>query len=265
MRGVACCMLGLLGVWSAGAAQAAGNVGPAGPATYDLADKDGRIRTQFVPRHEVVLSSELAAKIASLPFREGESFRAGQVLVAFDCTLYQAQLNKSRAAQEAAQQSLAVNRRLNELNSIGALELQQAEARAKETAAEVAFNQATVTKCSIAAPFAGRVAKRQVAAYQYVTPGTPLLGIVDVSPPELQLIVPSRWVGWLKPGTRFSVQIEELGRSFNARVTRIGARIDPVSQSVSLSGAVDDAGAALLPGMSGWASFDVPDPARSSR
>jgi membrane fusion protein (multidrug efflux system) len=255
----ACSLAALMSAASVFAVPPGNSPAPAATsATYDLSDKDGRIRTQFVPRHEVVLSSELAAKIASLPLREGESFRAGQTLVAFDCTLYQAQLNKSRAAQEAAQQSLAVNRRLNELNSIGALELQQAEARAKETAAELAFNQATVSKCGIAAPFAGRVAKRLVAAYQYVTPGTPLLGIVDADQPELQLIVPSRWVAWLKPGTRFSVQIDELGKSFAARVTRIGARIDPVSQSVSLTGSVEGAGALLLPGMSGWASFTLP-------
>lgn len=225
---------------------------------YAGSDKDGRIRTQFMSRNEVVVSSELSAKIASLPLREGDAFRAGQTLVVFDCTLFQAQLSKAQAMRDAARESLATLRRLAELNSVGALELQQAEARAKEGAAELAYMQATVGKCSIHAPFAGRIAKRLVANHQYVTPGTPLLGLVDSGELELQLIVPSRWLAWLKPGSRFTVQVDELGRRVEARVVRVGARIDPVSQSVGLGAVVEGNGAGLLPGMSGWASFVTP-------
>lgn len=218
-------------------------------------EKDGRIRTQFAPRNEVVISSELSAKIGSLPLREGDAFRAGQTLVAFDCTLYQAQLAKALATRDAARETLVTTKRLAELDSVGALEVRQAEARAKESAAEVAYMQATVSKCGIAAPFSGRIAKRMVANHQYVTPGTPLLGLIDTSELELQLIVPSRWLVWLKPGSRFKVQVDELGRAVDARVVRIGARIDAVSQSVGLTGTVEGSAAGLLPGMSGWASF----------
>jgi len=115
--------------------------------------------------------------------------------------------------------------------------------------------QATVAKCSIAAPFAGRVAKRLVAAHQYVTPGTPLLGILDTGVLELQMIVPSRWLAWLKPGQHFSVQVDELGKTVAGQVARIGARIDPVSQSIAITGVIDGNTAQLLPGMSGWATF----------
>ena len=231
---------------------------PALPEGYSAGDKDGRIRTQFTPKNEVVISSELSAKIASLSLREGDSFRAGQMLVGFDCTMFQAQLTKAQVTRDATRQTLTVNQRLAELNSIGTLEVQLAEARAKEAAAEVAYMQATVSKCSIAAPFAGRVAKRLVANHQYVTPGTPLLGLIDSGELELQLIVPSRWLVWLKAGSKFAVQVDELGRSINARVIRIGARIDPVSQSVGLTAVVDGNAAGLLPGMSGWASFPIP-------
>jgi multidrug efflux pump subunit AcrA (membrane-fusion protein) len=115
--------------------------------------------------------------------------------------------------------------------------------------------QATVHRCSIQAPFSGRVAKRLAANYQYVTPGTPLLGLIDTSELELQLIVPSQWLTWLKVGGRFQVQVDELGRQVNARVVRLGARIDPVSQTVGLTGVVEGSPAGLLPGMGGWATF----------
>lgn len=216
---------------------------------------DNRIRTQFAPRNEVVISSELAAKISSLPLREGDAFRAGQTLVAFDCSLFQAQLGKARATLDTARQTLVVQTRLAELNSTGALELQQAQGRVNEGTAEVAYSQATVNRCTIHAPFTGRIAKRLAANYQYVTPGTPLLGLIDTSELELQLIVPSQWLTRLKVGSKFQVQVDELGTQVGARIVRLGARIDPVSQTIGVTGVVEGTPAGLLPGMGGWATF----------
>lgn len=216
---------------------------------------DNRIRTQFAPRNEVVISSELAAKISSLPLREGDAFRAGQTLVAFDCSLFQAQLGKARATLDTAKQTLVVQTRLAELNSTGALELQQAQGRVNEGTAEVAYTQATVNRCTIHAPFTGRIAKRLAANYQYVTPGTPLLGLIDTSELELQLIVPSQWLTRLKVGSKFQVQVDELGTQVGARIVRMGARIDPVSQTIGVTGVVEGTPAGLLPGMGGWATF----------
>ncbi len=234
---------------------------PAAPAAvaagknFAEPDRDGRIRTQLSARETAVIASEISARIARLPLKEGDSFRAGQPLVAFDCALFEAQLHKAEASNEAARKTLAVQQRLAELNSASRLELEQAESRVKESAAEAAYMRATVGKCVIPAPFAGRVAKRLAAGAEFATPGRPLLEIVDGSPPELQLIVPSRWLARLKPGSEFTVTVDELGQSYPARVIRIGARIDPVSQSVTITGQVNGNHAGLQPGMSGWASF----------
>lgn len=227
----------------------------AGTTPEAAPDSDGRIRTQLISKNEVVISSELAAKISSLPLREGNAFRRGELLVGFDCDTYQAELQKAKASTESAQQLLDVNTRLAALHSVGQLEVDQAASKLKEAQAETAVMSSTVQKCQIRAPFNGRVAGRKVANFQYVTPGTPLLELVDTGDLELQMIVPSKWLAWLKTGTGFTVQIDELGQRFPARVTRIGARINAVSQSVTLTGTISGSHNSLLPGMSGWASF----------
>src|SRR5262245_24985886 len=71
-------------------------------AADDRGTGDGRIRVQLMSRHAVTLSSEIPAKIASLPVVEGAAFQKGQVLVEFDCTSYRAQLRKAQASMEAA-------------------------------------------------------------------------------------------------------------------------------------------------------------------
>lgn len=221
------------------------------------AGKDGRIRVQLVAYQQSVLSSELSAKIASMPFREGDTFLAGQTLVSFDCGLFRAQRDKAEASAEAARQTLKVDQRLAQLNSIGALDVELASAKVKETEAEAGAMRATVGKCTLTAPFAGRVAKLDAQAFEYVAPGKPLLEVLDTHRLELQMIVPSKWLAWLKIGNRFSVRVDELDRDYSAHIVRLGARIDPVSQSVSLAGEVEGTHPELLPGMSGAAMFKV--------
>jgi membrane fusion protein, multidrug efflux system len=219
------------------------------------ADPQGRIRTQLSARNAVTLSAEIAARIASLPVREGDSFRAGQTIVSFDCGLYQSQLQKAEAAVEGANAVLKTDLRMADLNAIGQGELDQARARLKEAQADVAAARQQTSRCAIAAPFTGRVARRRAAAFEYVTPGTPLLDVVETGHLELQMIVPSKWLAWLRPGLAFSVDVDELGARFAARVQRIGAQIDPVSQTVTVFGLIDGTPPRLLPGMSGWAVF----------
>jgi len=242
IQGVAALMAGLAAAQSATPAM-------------EAQGKEGRIRVQLAARNEVEVSSEIAAKIAQLDLREGDPFHAGQTLVAFDCSLYAAQLHKAEATLDAAKQLSSVNQRLSELHSVGALEVQQAEAKVKEGSAEVAYMRSTVGKCAIAAPFSGRVSKRYASAQQYATPGKPILQILDTGNLEVQMIVPSKWLTWLKPGAHFQVQVDELGRQYPAKVTRLGARIDPVSQSLPVTAEIDTKAPELLPGMSGFAVF----------
>ena len=216
---------------------------------------EGKIRTQLMAKQSVTLSSELSATISKLPVEEGGSFQRGQVLVEFQCDGYRAQLRKAEATLEAAQQLLKVNTRLAQLNSIGELEVSQAEGKSKEAEADLKIMQTVVNKCVIEAPFSGRVAKRTASTYQYLSPGNPIVDLLDTSQLELRMIVPSNWLAWIKPGETFSVQVGELNRSYSAHVTRTGAQIDPVSQSVLVFGIIESHDDALLPGMSGWASF----------
>jgi len=78
-----------------------------------------------------------------------------------------------------------------------------------------------------------------------------LLEILDDSALELDFIVPSKWLVWLKSNQSFQVAIDETGKTYPAKVQRIGARVDPVSQSIKLSAVIDGKFSELVAGMSG--------------
>lgn len=219
------------------------------------AEKGERIRVQLSSVQQTTISSEISAKISDLPVREGEAFTTGQVLISFDCSLLTSQRNKADAAFEAAAATYKVNKKLADLGSLSALELDQSKAKVKETEAELEAMNTYVSKCTLRAPFAGRVAKLYAENYQYLTPGRQIMDIIDTSQLEVRLIVPSRWLRWLKTGSTFIVHIEETGKSYKAVVIRLNPRIDALSQSIALMARIDGRYPELLPGMSGWANF----------
>lgn len=209
------------------------------------------VRAQISPQRYTVLSSQLAGQVTDLTLREGDRFKEGQVLVGLDCDIHQARLDRARAAEEAAQRKLAVAGRLDQLSSISRLEVDDAASQVAMLKAEMALNRTMVEHCRIKAPFSGRVAAKYVQRWQYVGEGEKLLEILDDKDLELEMIIPSRWLTWLKPGHPFSLRIDELGRDVPAQITRLGAKIDPVSQSVKVYGRISGKDDGLLPGMSG--------------
>lgn len=216
------------------------------------------IRAQLLPRRFTTLAAEIGAKINRLPVPEGGSFKAGQLLVAFDCSMPQAMLKKVRAELKGAEQIHKANRRLEELNSIGQVELEQSAANVAKLNAEVGAQQAVLGKCNLVAPFSGRVAEQKAREQQYAQPGQPLLDILDDSSLELEFLVPSSWLRWLKVGQGFQVDIDETRKTYPAKFIRIGARVDPVSQSIKVVAAIDGKFPELLTGMSG--RVHVPQP-----
>lgn len=235
----------------AGAVEPPVTTKPSARADAPSALDSREIRAQLAPRRFTTLAAEIGAKINSLPVIEGGRFKAGQTLVQFDCVLQRAQLDKARASLDSADNTLRANKRLAELNSVGQVELQNSEAEVQKARAEVAINAAVLAKCNIAAPFAGRVAEQKVREQQFVQPGQALLDILDDSTLQLEFIVPSKWLAWVRLGSRFQVRIDETGISYPAKVLGIGARVDPVSQSVKLTAMIDGKFGELVAGMSG--------------
>lgn len=205
-------------------------------------------------RDQAVLASELAGRIVELPFSEGESFKKGQTLARFDCSAYQAQLNAAQAASRGANEELAHNRQLAALKSVGRFEVARAEARLSESQAQSQVYQVQVKRCSVIAPFDGQVVARKVQRYESVAAGAPLLDVVDNRTLEIHLLIPSRWISRLKSGQSFTFVPDETGQPLQAKVERLGARIDEGSQTLLLVASLLDA-KGLLSGMSGTARF----------
>jgi multidrug efflux pump subunit AcrA (membrane-fusion protein) len=164
----------------------------------------------------------------------------------------------AQALAVQAEKTFAINQRLTQLKSIGELELAVSAAEVQKTKADLASANAIASKCSISAPFNGVTVEQRAREFQYATPGEALLDILDDRSLEVELIAPSRWLSWLKPDYPFQLHVDETGRTYQAKIVRIGARVDPVSQSIKVVGEITTDAPELRAGMSGRALIAAP-------
>jgi multidrug efflux pump subunit AcrA (membrane-fusion protein) len=68
--------------------------------------------------------------------------------------------------------------------------------------------------------------------------------------------VPSKWLQWLRVGSAFNFKVDETGDVLQAKVERISAAVDAVSQTVKVVASVPKSPANVLPGMSGRVLLD---------
>jgi membrane fusion protein, multidrug efflux system len=208
------------------------------------------------PVNEAMISTDLLFPIQSLPFREGEHFSKGDVLASFDCGDLAAQVKSAQAAFHAEQITRDNNARLAKSKAVGNVEVELAAAKADQAEGELQAYQSKMSRCVIRAPYDGRIAVMRAHAHEIPEPNQPLMQIVGEGELEIETLLPSNWLRWLKPGSRFTIAIDETGKSYPAEVARIGAVVDPVSQTVKVIGRLSGDATGVLPGMSGPTSFD---------
>jgi hypothetical protein len=80
--------------------------------------------------------------------------------------------------------------------------VQAAEAELDVAQAQRAVAARNVEKCRIIAPFAGVVLERQAQVGAMATPGTPLLRLVDLAPPEIEAQIQAAWADELPARVR---------------------------------------------------------------
>jgi membrane fusion protein, multidrug efflux system len=125
------------------------------------------------------------------------------------------------------------------------LETAVTAAEARRRAAE-----ARLEDLIIRAPFAGRLGTRAVSLGAYVSPGTRITTLDDLSRVRFDFSVPENLLSRLKVGQMGYARSAAFGdRKFEGKVTVIDPRVDPVTRTVRLTAEIDNPDEALRPGM----------------
>lgn len=206
---------------------------------------------------QVTLSAEAAGRVVALDFDSGDKVaKGGQVLALFSdpeqaqLATAMAQLTFAKAQYQRAAQLAPVGAESKELLNQRQAELEQANARVQSA-------QAALRLKVIKAPFAGQLGIRQVNLGQYLSPGTSVATLTDLSRLYVGFSVPQQAVAELAPHMPVTFTTDAYpGQVFHATVNAIEPQVDKDTRNVRIQALFDNANAQLRPGMYVAATLD---------
>jgi membrane fusion protein (multidrug efflux system) len=172
------------------------------------------------------LAAPITAIVVAVHVVEGQSVKAGDVVVELDDRMAQAAVEKARHALVFAQQ---VADRLGRLISSGAVSMQlkqEADQRLAAAHAELASAQAAIAQVQLASPLDGVVARINVQLGQSVDLNTMVAEIIDPKRLVVTVSVPAEEAVQLSAGQTAEVFID------NAKKPATTGRVSFVSPSV---------------------------------
>ena len=200
------------------------------------------------------IAAGMTGRLTSAPYKSGQYIGRGVTLAEFDCNRQQAELKSKRAAH--ATQSLKHDNQaeLLQMGAAGALDVSIARSERDQIAAEVSVLEIAMKDCTVSAPFPGFITARHIDAHETAQAGQPLYSINRAGTTEVSVIAPSNWAGWVKQGAKFTFKVDETGESISAKIQRLSAVVDPVSQTIEITASLSGKHKGR-PGMSGVAIF----------
>lgn len=198
----------------------------------------------------VVLRPEVAGRIAKIGFRDGQPVKGGQLLLALDASVNEAEVAQARAEFELAQSNLKRTEDLAHKNFVSSSAQDQAASNAAVQEAKLKLAEARLSKMQIVAPFDGVVGIRSVSVGDYVKDGTDIVNIEDISTLKVDFRLPERLFSQLRTGQRVEVVADALpNETFAGTVDAINPRIDANGRSLEVRAKLANRGTRLRPGM----------------
>lgn len=226
--------------------------------THATEKSDEPIGVQVKAKTSTQIGAPMSGQIIQFPFKDGDRFTQGDTLAKFQCAQQEATLMHAKANVEKRSHMLKTQQKLKDLGTWSTVEYQTAAAELNAAKADLTLANVNVNFCTVKAPFSGRVANTMVENWGFVGVGAPILEILNDAELELEMLLPSKWLAWVKTGTPFRISVSENKGEYDAEINRISGKVDAVSQTVKVYGKITGKDVSLLPGMSGTAQFSQP-------
>jgi RND family efflux transporter MFP subunit len=205
------------------------------------------------------LSARLGAYVENVYVSAGDPVTNGQVLATLDDREIREQLAAAEAQLNQAQTEYERTRQLFEKAATTQQALTAAETQFNAARARVAQTLVMLSYARIVSPINGVVTDRRIEAGDLANPGQLLVAVYDPRRMRLEVPVPMRLIDKLKLNQKIDITVEGAAAPVPATVKEIVSEVDPQSRTQKVKIRIDNANAAVLPGMFGrvWVPSDA--------
>ena len=210
--------------------------------------------------HQVNVTSDVSGRITDILFTAGSEVKAGTPLVHIYDAPDQADLANFKAQATVAELSLDRAKQLAARQFGPQATVDQAQATYDQAMAGIAKTQAIISQKQVRAPFDGELGVRHVEVGQFLSAGTQIVTLTDLSELYANFTVTEKQSAQLKVGQLVRVIVDAYpGRNFEGKITTIEPQISTDTRNIQVQATIANPDRILKPGMFATTTVVLPD------
>lgn len=210
--------------------------------------------------HQVNVTSDVSGRITEIMFTAGSDVKAGAPLVQLFDAPEQGDLASFKAQATVAQLSLDRAKQLASRQFGPQATVDTAQAAYDQANAGIAKTQAIISQKLVRAPFDGQLGVRKVEVGQFLTAGTLIVTLTDLSTVYANFTTTERDSATLKVGQTVRIVVDAYpGRKFEGKITTIEPQISSDTRNIRVQATIENPDRVLKPGMFATTTVVLPD------
>ena len=178
------------------------------------------------PLRKSVVAGEVEGLVVDFPVKRGDYVKKGQVLAKLRTTTLEIRLKGAKADEHLARIKYQRAKELYEGKTISHQELDEFETRLVKQEAVVEGVEDDIGKCTITAPFDGRITEESTEVGQWLKKGDSIISMLQFDYVKVRIPVPEKYIQSLNVGDESVVNFPAMGN-----ITRTGHIIHIVPQA----------------------------------
>lgn len=184
--------------------------------------------------NSVLVSAESMGSITRVFVTEGQQVAKGQVLAQIDNSVLARNIESMEAQLELAVSVFERQKNLWDQKIGTEVQYLQAKTNKESLEKQLASLREQNEKTRIKAPISGTVDEVIVKTGENIAPGQPAVRVVNTSDLKIQARVSEAYVTAIRKGNKAIVNVSELGKQIEAKVTFVGKTIDRLSRTFNV-------------------------------
>lgn len=210
--------------------------------------------------HQVNVTSDVNGRITEILFKAGADVKAGTPLVQLFDGPEQGDLASFKAQATVASLQLDRAKQLASRQFGPQATVDTAQAAFDQANAGIAKTEAIISQKLVRAPFDGELGVRRVEVGQYLTAGTQIVSLTDLSNLYANFTIPEKDSGQLKVGHSVRIKVDAYpGRQFEGKITTIEPQVSTDTRNIRVQATIPNPDKILKPGMFTSTTVVLPD------
>ncbi|MES5488152.1 efflux RND transporter periplasmic adaptor subunit [Bradyrhizobium sp. INPA03-11B] len=214
----------------------------------------------LVAVHQVNVTTDVPGRITEILFTAGSHVKAGTPLVQLFDAPEQGDLASFKAQATVGEQQLDRAKQLASRQFGPQSTVDTAQATYDQAKAGIAKTEALISQKLVRAPFEGDLGVRQVEVGQYLTAGTQIVSLTDLSVLYANMTVTEKQSSQIKVGQTVRIKVDAYpGRTFEGKITTIEPQIATDTRNIRVQATIQNPDSILKPGMFATTTIVLPD------